>query len=586
LKFIQGNNGQAYCFSDLNMFDGQRAYFMTNTPSTPIALDVIYMDIMENYTHSPVAPTYLTNIIYEYEDAEEIKERFRTDYYWLFGSIDTGGLAFGFTQTTHHLIMIQWALTAYNSSEIWVTDKCYIFDHVYTGGQEYDRYQAIIVPDGSGDYVDMFSVGCGYLTPLGVPEYVTGYVSNLDVQTTWDYLAYHTPSGINVNPGDTDGITITVGQTDYGLRVSPYLTDLNGLSAYNGWHDNVEPYDPTQDDDPNKDMPQSSDGGGGGVVVPSVPVPVAENPPDVLINSGVIKMYMPTTSEMNSFINYIYSSPVAVIDNFKKLWQNPMDSIISFGVVPFTPPYTEHEEVKFCGVSSGVTMAKISSQYMKKNFGIKHLTGENNSYLDYNSFTKVKLFLPFFGFVDLNTDDVMDADVNIQYNIDLLTGECIAFVHCSKTNTDLKINLEAVCYEFKGNVLSSAPLTGNNYQQLYSGVVNMVKAVALPSAGTALSVIDSTLSQKVTVERGGSLTGNGGSLGEYTPYFLLERPINAIPGKGAKLIGVPHYKTFELSALSGYTEIDIDSFRVTDIPNISEDEANELLQILEGGFVL
>ena len=342
----------------------------------------------------------------------------------------------------------------------------------------------------------------------------------------------------------------------------------------------------------------SSEGGGDGITLESVDIDFPELPPSILLASGIVKMYSPTITQMNNFVNFIYSAPDQLITNFKKLWANPMDSIISLALSPIAITTDGADEIKFCGVGSNVYANVIKDQYMTLDCGYVKVPPLNNGYfpeeyktlLDYSSYTKVKCFLPFFGFFDMETDEVTGAMIHIKYNIDLLTGEALAVVKCTKEkviNNDVKIKYNSCLYQFKGNIISQVPLTGNNYQQLYSGVINLVTAVALPNPATVAGVAKDLLGQKVTTQHGGSLTGNGGALGEYTPYLIVTKPIRHKPqGFGAGFGYPSDLGQYTFDQYKGYLEVDTTALRLNDIENITDVEIDMLKNILETGIVI
>ena len=333
----------------------------------------------------------------------------------------------------------------------------------------------------------------------------------------------------------------------------------------------------------------SETGGGDGTPQESIDIDFPELPPSILLASGIVKMFRPNVTQMNNFVNYIYSAPEQIITNFKKLWVNPMDSIISLALSPIAVPTGNNEEIKFCGVGSGVVAPVITEQYMKIDCGTLKLNEEYNTLLDYSNYTQVKCFLPFFGFVDLNADEVMNAEIHIEYNVDLLTGEALAVIKCTKFKQigKVKIDYNSCLYQFKGNLLSQVPLTGNNYQQLYSGVINLVTAVALPNPVSVAGVANDLLGQKVTTQHGGSLTGNGGALGEYIPYLIVTKPIRHLPENFQSRLGYPSdLGQFTFEQYKGYLEVDRDSLKFNDIPYITSDEMEELKNILESGVII
>ena len=414
------------------------------------------------------------------------------------------------------------------------------------------------------------------------------------------YTRHPTPEGFAMTSIESDDF---VHNLLIFYKTTFICTDKGGslsrhFNTYPWWSTGSQPVP-----DPNAGGGYSSTGGGDGSYdTSSDTIPIPDLPPDLLLSSGIIKMYYPTPQEMSAFTNFIYASPLDVVANFKKIWANPMDSIISLGTVPFNVATTAAEEVKFCGVPSGISMKPISSQYIQIDCGTKKVDKFWDTALDYNNYTKMKLFLPFIGFVDLNTDDANGAEITVKYNIDLYTGDALAFVYIKKTDYpygDVKdseedknqqpVNIDGTLYIHKGNVLQQVPLTGSNYQGLYSGIMNLAtRSFKGGIPGAVAGIGSEVLSQKVDVDRSGSLSPNAGELGIYTPFLVIDRPIQSLPVKFMEKYGYPSniYKTMKNLEGLGYVQIEVDSLILEDLDDITDEEVAELKQILESGVIL
>lgn len=416
-----------------------------------------------------------------------------------------------------------------------------------------------------------------------------------------DYVYNYTKTDIDFSlqySGSDLYIVHIPGSQEISYRRSPNIANHSELVLGKWWFNwaaaNIE-----YEEDPQNDSDYNDPGGGDGQPQDSVDIDFPELPPNVLLQSGIIKMFNPSVQNMNDFVNFIYSSPDNIIANFKKIWANPMESIVSLGLIPFTVPSTGGEEIRFCGVDSTVVAPVITNQYMTVDCGHLQLNEEYKTILDYANYTKIKLYLPFIGIKEINTDDVMNAYLELKYNIDLLTGDCVAMLKSSKTEKNVKY--ASVLYSYNGNVITQVPLSGNNYQQLYSSIIGLVSNTIAPTPTGVAGVGSDILGQKVTVQRSGNLTGNCGALAEYVPYLIIEKPLRSVPEHNNKLIGYPcnmfgkldpSYQNMTADGkysytFKGYTEVEKGTFRTTGFSKkILDEEARELVEILEGGFIL
>lgn len=590
------NDDTVISIGDINAYSvGTDIWFtFMNARSTAISLRE-WKNLVAEKTTDPIYDD-ITQEIYEAvkngeADAETL-DRLANDGVWLLGDYINGGLLI-FNRPSDNKVgyyLVKKLDDTGDDYNNWFYDGVLeqdISDPYY--GDLYIAFFDQVKQDGN------FQSGYSYIYTGST---LTGKWSVPDNQVI--YTRYPTPEGFAITSIEPDDFVhnllifykTTFIRTDEGGKIS------FKNNYYPWWQTGSQPVP-----DPNAGGGYSSTGGGDGTYdTSSDTIPIPDLPPDLLLSSGIIKMYHPTTEEMSAFTNFIYSSSLDIVANFKKIWANPMDSIISLGTVPFNVATTAAEEVKFCGVPSGISMKPISSQYIQIDCGTKKVDKFWDTALDYNNYTKMKLFLPFIGFVDLNTDDANGAEITVKYNIDLYTGDALAFVYIKKTDypygevkdsekdKNLKpVVIDGTLYVHKGNVLQQVPLTGSNYQGLYSGIMNLAtRSFRGGIPGAVAGIGAEVLSQKVDVDRSGSLSPNAGELGIYTPFLVIDRPIQSLPVNFMQKYGYPSniYKTMKNLEGLGYVQIEVDSLILEGLDDITDEEVAELKQILESGVIL
>lgn len=573
---VMSNEGQLIVVGDLNQIKSDTGPIYWSIKGEPIDMYDLYYNKIINYnapviSFNPDTRDDVINLVGETID--DLNDQ----YYWLVGNAQQGGICFSHADNKAYLHRI---CDPNSSTDMWdITTPINYFTCTVSGNTEHCMLYLIHTFVRNG--VEMTTGFAPFFMYSGIYGYILSNKTTVGTETT--QYSYNSVYAEMTNYSGNDFPILVP------LRHYPFLNN-DGQSIgvqYQDWWSGLDQMKP----DPNYDGGSGGDSGGEGEFdKTSDDIPIPELPPDKLLNSGIIKMYSPTDQQMNAFINFIYSAPDAFITNFKKMWVNPMDSIISFGVVPFALSPSTTEVVKFCGVplSNGgveVQMGVLSSQYIKVNCGTYRLSKFWDNALDQNNYTKLKLFLPFIGFVSLNADECVGGSITVEYNVDLLTGDCMAFVYCEKQDY-FEIDFRGAIYSYKGNVLTQAPLTGNNYAQLYSGVINTVMAVANPTPQSIAGIGKEVLGQKVDVQRSSTISANSGSLGEYTPFLVIERPVQSLADTFQYTEGYPYNQTEKLSNLKGYTEVNIDTFRIDDINDILDEEINELINIMNGGIII
>ena len=352
-------------------------------------------------------------------------------------------------------------------------------------------------------------------------------------------------------------------------------------ARYLAFFGSVPPYTP--DTDPYTPDGTSETGGGGGTPDPSEDITDPSLPTVSAVDTGFITLFKPSVSNLNSLATYLWSGGFD-IDTFKKVMANPMDAILGLSILPGIVPSGGSSTVVIGNISTGVSMPKVGNQYVKFNCGSKTIKRKWNAFLDYSPYTRAYIYLPYIGIHPLEVDDIMNKSVTVKYNIDVLSGGCTAFVIAGGTTL----------YSFTGQCACSVPVTGRDWTSLINGVLGAVTGTVgaigsamvgnLPGAiAGAASVAQNVLSSKPTIERSGSMGGMAGMMGIRTPYIIIERPVQAVPGKQNKYIGYPSFVTKKLGDVSGYTQAEITHLEA--IPaTLTEQE--EIKNLLEEGVIL
>lgn len=244
-------------------------------------------------------------------------------------------------------------------------------------------------------------------------------------------------------------------------------------------------------DDPYAPGGDSGEGGGGGEqnfdpdVITPTPLPTFS-----FADSGFCRIYKPTLTELRALANYMWTDDdflTTVLNHAKQLLEDPMESVISFSLVPVVPPTSTPESVKVLFIPiTGVTMAPVTNQFVEVDCGTLSFAKEDGygSALDFNPYTTIDLYLPFIGQVTLDTDEVMYKTIKCKYNVDVVTGMCVASI---SVMTDLG---ESVLYQYAGHCGVQMPLTSADFSGYVGAIIGATKMVAgLAAAGAGAPAI-------------------------------------------------------------------------------------------------
>lgn len=333
--------------------------------------------------------------------------------------------------------------------------------------------------------------------------------------------------------------------------------------------------------------PSSTGGGTGTFDTDSDTIAWAPLPTLGFANSGLGRLYMPTQTELLAFSSWLYSD--SILDTLAKLWSDPMDMVISLGIMPYTPTHLgSRRELTIAGVGTGVVMTPIVNQFEYFDCGTININEYYGSSLDYGNYTRIKIYLPYIGVRELKCDEVMGGGVAVRYNIDLATGTCIAQVKCIKTSSEGYV-LNAVLYQFEGNMFVQMPLIARDFTQVYQSVIRGVADVA--SSGNVASAVGGAIDSAINVmatkpntQKSGGIGASGGYISIKRPYLIIERPIQSLADKYNEFVGYPSNITAKLSTLRGYTEVEV--IHLDNFGSATTEELERIKEKLQKGVIL
>ena len=382
---------------------------------------------------------------------------------------------------------------------------------------------------------------------------LSGLVDSTDVGKFWDSnSAYQITSDASFNAF----FDAVVNHGD-GTPITPILPSED--TSHTGGGDESNPnYDPFSD-------PINS---------PNVPTISS-------LDTGFISAYNPTKVQLQQVASVMWTDNF--IEELKKIWNSPIEGIISLHMVPFAPPTYGYANCKIGNYNTQISMKAIFSQYIKLQGGNIHVDERWCSALDYSPYTRAFIHIPFVGIQPVNIDDVMNKTVTLEYIVDVLTGSGVAFLKCN----------DAVLHTYPCNMSMKIPFTMSDHQLLYQSLTsmagNVAKALAAggnsPSAnaGALNSAMNVVLTKHSTVSKSGTISSTYGMLDNFTAYIILHRPIQSLASDFGHFKGYPCNITYTLSSLSGYTEVEyahLEGVTATDA------EKEEIQNLLSQGVIL
>lgn len=400
--------------------------------------------------------------------------------------------------------------------------------------------------------------------------------------------------------------------------------------------------------DPNNQVPWGNsepDGGEGDFDFSSDQI----NPVDITTNeftnfiataAGFVTLYQPSAAQLQMVAKDLYNlfggggSISDIIDN--AIYGNIDKIIVGLGILPVRP-LTSGYKTPMVGNNELTPMQVVSSQYYELDCGSLEIAECYGSYLDYNPYTKISIYLPYIGVKELNVDEIMAGTISVKYFVDCYNGNCVANIMVQKEGIPLSVR-----YCFSGNCMQEIPVNSENWNQVMSNCVALATTVvggavagagiaaagaagaasaanagnaAMASSGanagfaanaakiqgganmarttvnlaqnankTAGAAVGNVIASKMMPERAGALGQSIGMMSPQTPYIIRTIPKISLPENYAHHKGYPsNIYAPTLGSLEGYTEVE--SVILNNLA-ATEPETEEIYKLLQEGIYI
>lgn len=252
---------------------------------------------------------------------------------------------------------------------------------------------------------------------------------------------------------------ITIGNDGSNITVVNYEDDPSGYDD-----DDDDYHDPS---DNNDDTPD-----------PSV---------DIDVSNDLAKSYVIDPIELHKLSQFLWGADF--FDNVKLVNNSPIENIVSLKAIIGSVSGGDSQTLTLGNVET-TSSVKACSEVLSIDVGSITLPRKYNNFLDFEPYTKVQLYLPFYGTTMVNASLVIGRTISIKYIIDVITGTAkIKIFHDGKT-----------LYEYKCNVGCDLPITSSNRANVEMGYISsglgMVGSVASGNMiGATMSLLNMAQSQ-------------------------------------------------------------------------------------------
>ena len=322
--------------------------------------------------------------------------------------------------------------------------------------------------------------------------------------------------------------------------------------------------------------------------------------PDVTYIPNSYTKYWITPDELVKLKEFLFKE--TFLDNVSRLWENPAEYIVDLTYYPLRPDTLNmtgaQEQIIVGNINSDVTGLIFPDSGNRFHYmGAYHVEPYYNSYLDYEPYTSISIYLPYIGVRSLDSSRVTGHTINVGYTFDFNTRQVTAHLGLDGEGFgDLGNALDS----FTGSFGVAFPLSGSQANQVALNVLQsttqLISSAGAIAGGVATGNVaavyggavnaGSTLlgGQAIKPESLGTLTPTAGLYAPQIPYLIINRPITALPSTWAADMGYSAGYSGKVSSFTGYLEaLHVELNRAA---NMTEQEAQEIITALQGGILI
>ena len=328
--------------------------------------------------------------------------------------------------------------------------------------------------------------------------------------------------------------------------------------------------------------------------MPSLPYDIQFPESDFIYKNDYCDLYILSRRRVDALIHYTMSEDF--LEDLTLIFGVPTDNFISLRMYPFdivklnpSIPFVDGH-ILVGNHDSNITallFPNISSLYFYK-LGQLYFEQKTFDYRDFNPFTKYELYLPFYGYVEIDYNKYWKKNIAIWYGMNYQTGSATIFL--------IEVESGRVIENYECQIGVDIPIGSTNYNQIMtnitSGALKNIFSVAIGGGISASASEDmigyySRRKKKGDAERvrnlkadsksafgseissvieglniptlsGSVMNGVSGYNGFYSPlkcHLKITRTKFLDPDNYNHNYGRPCMRTFKLNELKGYTKV-------------------------------
>lgn len=291
-------------------------------------------------------------------------------------------------------------------------------------------------------------------------------------------------------------------------------------------------------------------------------------------------------------LNTLYDSLMTgTFSGFYK--DNPQNYIISIRAYPFNVSDIYNNAVLSTFTFGGVTSSFICSRLKNKKGAIK--IGQFSyipyfaNFLDYSPYTKISCYLPYIGFINLPTEEIINKTISFWYAIDTFNGVVTAYVWndtndylilttTGKMGIDINLGGSNAYDRMRNNFFTGVGVVGGSFSGYKSN--GGMLGITQTGINTGIEVMNNRVER---IEKGDIGEGVNTLVGSQKVTIIIDRP-NVSSEEYKPFRGKPLMQTRVLNTLTGYTEVE--DIHIENISIATKQELEEIENLLKSGVIL
>lgn len=311
--------------------------------------------------------------------------------------------------------------------------------------------------------------------------------------------------------------------------------------------------------------------------------------------SGASNFYIATATGLKSVMEDFISANSNWFSGLATLFTDPNQYLIScrlwsIGFTNFINDMTIINSSVWIGDGKKISSTKLgriaSNPYLNFKVAEYTFTRSYNSFLDYDPYTRIQIYLPYSdqGFYDLDLDTYMGKKLEIYLDVDLTSGTCLYQLKIG-TNV-IETHNAKMCVDIPISQTNASELVRNN---LLLGL-NYGSRLALGEGefnpiGMGLSMASDLISANQHKFHKDAQSSGFLDFAKPQGVFLIKStPKVVYPTDYDHTFGKPSGKYCRLGDLNGYTEVGV--VHLTNFPNATKQEIEEIEALLKSGVIL